>query len=192
MSKKPLPKAIHESTAESAGAASTPEAPAAKSASQHQPLTRSKPADIPDMERRRALAQSLVKRYSFWSGAAGLIPFPGVDLATVGGVQVQMLRKLSQVFDIPFSDNRGKALIASLAGALVPASSGLGAASMVKTIPVVGTAVAITAMPALSASASYAIGMAFIEHFASGGTLLDFKPTNYLDFIKRQKKPHDM
>jgi uncharacterized protein (DUF697 family) len=188
MSKRPLPKAIHESTGEPAGTASTQDAPAAAPTSQRQPAIHSKPAEISDLERHRALAQALVKRYAFWSGAAGLIPFPVVDLATVGGVQVQMLRRLSQVFDIPFSENRGKALIASLAGVFIPASSGIGAASMVKTVPVIGTTVAIAAMPTLSAGATFAIGMAFIEHFASGGTLLDFKPSNYLDVIKRQKK----
>jgi hypothetical protein len=31
-------------------------------------------------------------------------------------------------------------------------------------------------MPALFSGATYAIGMAFIQHFESGGTLLDFKP----------------
>ena len=43
-------------------------------------------------------------------------------------------------------------------------------------------------MPVLSAGATYAIGMAFIEHFASGGTLLDFNPRDYREFIKAQKE----
>jgi hypothetical protein len=43
-------------------------------------------------------------------------------------------------------------------------------------------------MPALSAGATYAIGMAFIQHFASGGTLLDFNPSQYREFIKAQKE----
>jgi hypothetical protein len=29
--------------------------------------------------------------------------------------------------------------------------------------------------------------MAFIQHFASGGTLLDFNPPDYREFIKAQK-----
>jgi uncharacterized protein (DUF697 family) len=195
MNKKNLPRAIRPSDAETSATGPTPEAPVTAAAPQYQPMVRSKAAtadsDASDAERRLALAMNLVKRFSFWSGAAGLIPFPGIDLVTVGGVQIQMLRRLSQVFEVPFSENRGKALIASLAGAMIPASSGLGAASMVKSVPVVGTTVAIAAMPALSAGATYAIGMAFIEHFASGGTLLDFRPGDYLEFIKRKKKQQD-
>jgi hypothetical protein len=60
-------------------------------------------------------AAKLVDRYSLWSGAAGLIPLPLVDIAAVGGVQIQM-------------------------------------------------------------------------HFASGGTLLDFNPPDYREFIKAQKE----
>ena len=45
-------------------------------------------------ERRDEQASQLVDRFSLWSGAAGLIPIPLVDVAVVGGVQIQMLRKL--------------------------------------------------------------------------------------------------
>jgi len=147
-------------------------------------------ADATEMtpERRRAMAMKLVERFSLWSGAAGLIPVPFVDLAAVGGVQIQMLRRISQIYDVPFTENRGKSIIAGLAGSMIPASSGIGAASMVKGIPIVGTAVGAIAMPVLSAGATYAIGMAFIQHFASGGTLLDFKPGSYHEFIKAQKE----
>ena len=43
---------------------------------------------------RDELASQLVDRLSLWSGAAGLIPVPLVDIAAVGGVQLHMLRRL--------------------------------------------------------------------------------------------------
>jgi uncharacterized protein (DUF697 family) len=139
-------------------------------------------------ENRRANAVKLVERYSVWSGAAGIIPMPFVDLAAVGGVQIQMLRRISQIYGVPFSKNRGKALVVSLAGSMIPTSSGIGAASLIKSVPVVGAAMSAIVMPALSAGATYAIGMTFIQHFASGGTLLDFNPAEYREFIKAQKE----
>jgi uncharacterized protein (DUF697 family) len=147
------------------------------------------PIDISE-EGRRAMAVKLVKRLSLWAGAAGLIPMPFVDLAAIGAIQIQMLRRLSQLFDVPFSENRGKALIAGVAGTMIPASSGIGAASLIKGVPIAGVAVSAIAMPALSAGATYAIGMAFIQHFISGGTLLDFEPPDYHDFIKKQAEQH--
>jgi hypothetical protein len=43
-------------------------------------------------------------------------------------------------------------------------------------------------MPVISAGATYIIGKVFIQHFASGGTLLDFNPPDYREFIKTQKE----
>jgi len=140
---------------------------------------------------REQLAANVVNRFAMWSGAAGLIPVPVVDIVSVAGVQLQMLRKLSQIYNISFSENRGKALIASLAGSLIPASSGLGAVSVLKAVPIVGTLTAGLVMPVLSAGATYAIGKAFIQHFESGGTLLDFNPPDYREFVRTQKQMWD-
>jgi hypothetical protein len=47
---------------------------------------------------RDELALQLVDRLSLWSGVAGLIPLPLVDVAAVGGVQFYMLRRLFTEF----------------------------------------------------------------------------------------------
>ena len=143
-------------------------------------------------EQRDEQASQLVDRFSLWSGAAGLIPLPIVDVATVGGVQLQMLRKLSEIYGVPFSDNRGKSIVASLAGSILPASTAtttaMSVGSMVKGLPGVGTLAGALTMPVLSAGATYVIGKVFIQHFASGGTLLDFNPPDYREFIKAQRE----
>ncbi len=139
-------------------------------------------------EDRDVTASKLVERFALWSGAAGLLPIPFVDVAAVGGLQLQMLRRLSQIYGVPFSANRGKSIIASLMGSMIPATSGMGAASALKTVPAIGTAVGTITMSGVSAAATYAIGKVFIQHFASGGTLLDFDPPDYRDFIKVQKE----
>jgi uncharacterized protein (DUF697 family) len=137
---------------------------------------------------RDEVASKMVNRFAIWSGAAGLVPIPLVDVAAVGGIQLQMLRRLSQVYDVPFSDNMVKSIVASLAGSAIPASSGLGVASALKMWPGIGTIASALTMPALSAAATYAIGKAFIEHFKSGGTFLDFNPPDYHEFIKAQRE----
>jgi uncharacterized protein (DUF697 family) len=147
------------------------------------------------MEERDEAAEKLVDRFTLWSGGAGLIPIPLVDIAAVGGVQIQMLRRLSELYDVPFSENAGKSVLASLAGSLIPASAAsttaMGLTSALKLIPGVGTIIAAVTMPAFSAGATYLIGKVFIQHFASGGTLLDFNPPDYREFIKAQKEKLD-
>jgi uncharacterized protein (DUF697 family) len=143
-------------------------------------------------EGRDEAASKLVDRFSLWSGAAGLIPLPIVDIVAVGGVQLEMLRRLSDIYGVPFVENRGKSLIASLAGSVLPASTAtttaMGVTSALKSIPGIGTAISAFTMPVFSAGATYVIGKVFIQHFASGGTLLDFNPPDYREFIKAQKE----
>ena len=149
------------------------------------------PAKAATPEPRHETATKLVDRFALWSGVGGLIPLPFVDVLAVWGLQVQMLRRLSQIYDVQFSENRGKALIASLAGTMIPVTSGMGAASALKSVPLLGMIASAFVMPVLSAGATYAIGKAFVEHFESGGTLLDFNPPDYKEFIKAQKEMWD-
>jgi uncharacterized protein (DUF697 family) len=139
-------------------------------------------------EERDAQASKLVERCSLWSGVAGLLPIPLVDVATVGGVQLYMLRRLSEIYGVPFSDNRGKAVLSSVIGAIVPATTASGVASFFKFFPGIGQIAGTLTMAPVSAGATYIIGKVFIQHFASGGTLLDFNPPDYREFIKAQKE----
>ena len=141
---------------------------------------------------RDELASQLVDRLSLWSGAAGLIPVPLVDIAAVGGVQLHMLRRLSEIYGVPFSENRGKSILASIAGAVIPASTAntaaIGTMSLIKGLPGFGSVIGALTMPVVSAGATWVIGKVFIQHFASGGTLLDFNPPDYREFIKVQRE----
>jgi uncharacterized protein (DUF697 family) len=139
---------------------------------------------------RDELASKLVDRFTLWSGAAGLIPVPIVDVVAVAGLQIQMLRRLSEIYDVPFSENRGKSIVASIVGSLIPASSSamtLGLVSTLKSFPGVGTAIALL-MPGFSGYATWVIGKVFTKHLTSGGTLLDFNPRDYREFIRAQKE----
>jgi uncharacterized protein (DUF697 family) len=188
MNKKKLPKAIRPTAKKPATETVRASRAATPDPGKISP-SRSKAGAAADNDR-RSRATKVVERFSFWSGVAGLLPIPFVDLAAVGALQIQMLRLISRVYDVPFSENRGKALIAGIAGTVIPVSTGVGMASVVKSIPIAGTAVGVLVTPALAVAATYAIGMVFIQHFASGGTLLDFEPPNYREFISREMQSH--
>jgi uncharacterized protein (DUF697 family) len=146
----------------------------------------SAPAETAEATRDERASQ-LVDRLSLWSGAAGLIPVPLVDVAAVGGVQLYMLRRLSEIYEIPFSENRSRAILSSVAGAIAPASVATATGSFIKALPGIGTVIGALTMPVASAGATWVIGKVFIQHFASGGTLLDFNPPDYREFIKEQQ-----
>jgi uncharacterized protein (DUF697 family) len=139
-------------------------------------------------QNRDELASQLVDRLSLWSGAAGGVLPPLVDMVGVGGVQLYMLRRLSEIYGVPFSKNLGKSVLSSVVGALIPENASIAAMSVIKGVPLLGHAIVGLTMAGVSAGATWVIGNVFIKHFASGGTLLDFNPPDYREFIKVQKE----
>lgn len=139
------------------------------------------------MEAREQKAQKTVRNYMWWSMGAGLIPFPIVDLAAVSGVQLKMLSTLTKQYDISFSENKGKSFVSALLGFLVPNTLSHGSVgSLIKSIPVVGHAMGMVTMPVFCGAATHAIGKVFIQHFESGGTFLDFNPSEVKEYFKQQ------
>jgi uncharacterized protein (DUF697 family) len=122
----------------------------------------------------------VVGRYIGWSAGAGFIPMPLVDIAAVTAVQLRMIGKLADVYGVPFSRSRGKAMLSALLGAVVPSTLARGAVGgVVWALPVVGPLLGIVTTPALDGASTYAVGKIFIEHFESGGTFLDFNPDEW-------------
>lgn len=127
-------------------------------------------------ELREIKASKILRKYMLWSMGSGLIPFPLVDTAVLSGIQLKLLLKLSKFYEVPFSKNVGKSVIATLLG-FTSANSLRGSilTRYIKTIPGLGFW-GMVSMPIYSGAVTYAIGKVFIQHFESGGTLLTFKP----------------
>jgi uncharacterized protein (DUF697 family) len=123
---------------------------------------------------RRRRAQRVVYRYMAFSGVAGLVPLPAVDVATVTGVQVKMLHALSKVYDVPFNASLARQIVLALLGGGGSVVLAVPAASAAKAVPVVGTAASFVLSPTFATASCYAVGRAFISHFEAGGTLETF------------------
>jgi uncharacterized protein (DUF697 family) len=132
-------------------------------------------------------ARKVVKNYMWWSMGAGLIPVPVADLVAVSGVQLKMLGEISKIYGIEFQANRGKALIASLIGYVVPSSLSFGSVgSLLKAIPLVGPFVGAPSMALFCGASTYALGKVFIQHFESGGTFLSFDPAKVKEHFQQE------
>jgi uncharacterized protein (DUF697 family) len=132
-------------------------------------------------------ARRTVNKYMWWSMGAGLIPFPWVDLAAVTGLQLRMLSVLSNLYEVPFSKNRGKSVISALLGSIVPTTLARGVVgSSLKLVPVIGPIAGAVAMPTFTGAATYAIGKVYIMHCEAGGTLLDLQPARMREYFQQQ------
>ncbi len=129
---------------------------------------------------REALA--LVNRYSRWSAAAGVVPVPLLDATLIAGVQLAMLRRLAAIYRVPFEEQRAKVVIGALIGGL---HGGLVTRGLVRWIPGYGYLAAALPLMVLDAAICFAVGRVFLQHFAAGGTLLDFDPARMRSGFKR-------
>jgi uncharacterized protein (DUF697 family) len=132
-----------------------------------------------DAALRHAQARTIVEKHATYAAAGGLIPIPVADVAGVTAIIVHMASNLARHYTIPPDRNRTRALVLGLIGAMAPVGLGaLTSSSLLRFIPganLVGMAVTSIAAAACTRS----IGLIFIEHFESGGTLLDFDPDAY-------------
>lgn len=122
-------------------------------------------------------ADRVINSHVLISMGAGAIPVPLVDIAAVTAIQLDMIRELSYLYDADFSEDLAKNIISAVAGGTL-AKIG---ASLIKTIPGVGSFLGGASMVALSGASTYAMGQVFVQHFKGGGILSDFD----FDFAKK-------
>jgi len=104
---------------------------------------------------------------------AGLIPFLIADIFAVSALQLDMIRQLCRAYDQDFSETQGKAIVTSLTSSTL---ARLGARSLIKLIPGVGSIIGGMTVSIFAGASTYALGEVFKSHFDSGGTILDFDP----------------
>ncbi len=139
-----------------------------------------------DTNDRLEQVDKLIKNHTYGSVAIGLIPMPLVDFVALTGVQLNMLRKMCKTYDISFSKDKGKNILASLLGGVIPTSLSGTLASMLKVVPLIGQTTGALSMAILAGASTYAVGKVFVQHFESGGTFLDFDPAKVKDYFAEQ------
>lgn len=145
-------------------------------------LTNKVMSDFKDLKQERGKhSETIIRNHILFSMGAGVIPVPIVDIFAVSASQLDMIRQLCKVYDIDFSETQGKAIVSSLTTATL---ARLGAGSLAKLIPLVGSFVGSVTNAVLAGASTYALGHVFKVHFETGGTILDFD-------TKRLKKLYD-
>ncbi len=130
-------------------------------------------------EPRQAEANETVKRYMLGALGVGVVPFPFVDLAVLSGIQLKMLHSLAKIYDVEFSTQLGKSLIASLAG-------GGGSLSLYSLVTPLGRIARMAGLAFYGGASTYAIGRVFIQDLESGGTFLTLDPDKVKSYYAEQ------
>ena len=112
-----------------------------------------------------------------------MIPILIADIFAVSALQLDMIRQLCRVYDVDFQETQGKALVTSLTSS---ALARIGAGSVIKLIPGIGSFIGGATVSVFAGASTYALGEVFKKHFSSGGTILDFDPDRLRKYYKEK------
>ena len=131
-------------------------------------------------------ANTIVKNYTRAAVGVGVVPIPLLDLTLLSGIQLKMLHSLAQLYQVEFSRNLAQPALAALLGAVIPVSFSVNLSRFIKIIPAYGWAVGAAGTALFGSVSTYAVGQIFIQHFASGGTFLNFEPEQVKEYYTQQ------
>lgn len=144
-------------------------------------------AEVLDPETRLQRAHSIVRRNMYWTMGAGVLPLPLFDIVAITGIQLNMLRQLSNLYDFKFAEGVAKKAVMSLLVGVGGVGIGsLVGSSLFKLIPFVGLPLGIASVPVISGAFTHAVGQTFVMHFEAGGTLLDFDPKAMRSYFEQE------
>jgi uncharacterized protein (DUF697 family) len=140
----------------------------------HVPVSAGAVRPTPAETRRRSLARSIVERHAVYSAVGGLIPVPLANVAGITAAIVRMVKRLSDLYGVPFERDRARAIVVGLMGGAMP--TGLAAVTTSTLVYVVpgSNLIGLAVSSLTGAACTRAIGRIFVEHFESGATLVDF------------------
>ncbi|MCB9230914.1 MAG: DUF697 domain-containing protein [Bacteroidia bacterium] len=123
-------------------------------------------------------AEKIIRKYTLITMGVGLVPLPLLDLAAIAGVQVKMIKTLCELYELDFRSDLVKTLIGAVAGTATTVGIGAPlAGSLLKLVPFVGNVLGAASLSVGAGATTYALGKIFSNHFAYGGTFLDFNPS---------------
>ncbi len=114
---------------------------------------------------RLAESHVTIRNHMYAAMGVGLIPVPMADLVGLTGIQVNLIRRLCEIYEQGFFEEIVKKSIATLTGTVVPLTLAAPVFSVVKTIPMIGQACGVLVMPVLGGGATYAVGKVMVQHF---------------------------
>lgn len=127
---------------------------------------------------------AIIRKRVYAAIGIGFIPVPLVDFAGLTAVQLEMIHALSKAHGVEFKKERVKSIISSLCGGALTTASVPLAASLLKSIPLIGFTAGAATISIMGGTSTYALGWVFDRHFRNGGTLKNFDTQEAKDYFK--------
>jgi uncharacterized protein (DUF697 family) len=134
------------------------------------------------------VANKTIRTHVLSAMGVGLVPIPLVDLLGITGIQINLIRKLANIYEVPYTRDKIKNVLTPLVGGAFPVVSATTMISLFKAIPIIGQTTGALAVSITAGAVTYAVGKVFLQHFASGGTFLTFDPEKVRNYYEAMVK----
>jgi uncharacterized protein (DUF697 family) len=136
---------------------------------------------------RNLIAENMIKDHVMASVAASVVPVPLVDIAAVVGIQLRMIKKLSDLYGKPFSEKAARNILTAFVGGFTGYGAGVVVAvSLTKLIPGVGWMMGMASLPVVAGGSTYAVGQVFVRHYETDGDIFDLSTEAMRSYYKSQ------
>ena len=132
------------------------------------------------------IVDAIIRKRVYGAIGVGFIPVPLVDFLGLTALQIEMIHTLAKAHGVEFKKERVKSIISSLCGSLLTTASVPLAASLFKSIPVIGITAGAATISIMGGSTTYALGWVFDRHFRKGGCLIDFDADEAKAYFKEK------
>ena len=132
------------------------------------------------------VVDAIIRKRVYGAIGVGFIPVPLVDFLGLTALQIEMIHTLAKAHGVEFKKERVKSIISSLCGGLLTTASVPLAASLLKSIPVIGITAGAATISIMGGSTTYALGWVFDRHFRKGGCLIDFDADEAKAYFKEK------
>jgi uncharacterized protein (DUF697 family) len=126
---------------------------------------------ISPVDDRQVQALAIVQRHAAYSAVGGIIPLPIANLAGVTALIVHMVKRLSDVYSVPFERERARAVVIGLLGGVLPSGAAIITATTLGALVPIGGLLGLGVASVSALACTRQIGHALIAHFESGKTL---------------------
>ena len=141
---------------------------------------------IQTAEQRQRDAQRIIEDFTLAATLTTFSPTALINGMVSSLTILYMVEQLSELYNIPYSEQLGKGLIAAV---ILGIHSSWTTFLMTKVAPFVGLFAAGAPSALLNGALTYAIGKTLVDHYETGGTLRNFDPQHaHVYWQKRLKR----